>query len=60
MLFTPEERRRVRKILLRRIKVPDKELEALIDSLLDLAVELYRISRKHGVEAQKWAPPQRK
>jgi len=60
MPFTPEERRRVKKILLRKIRVPDEELETLVDSLLDLAVELYRLSRKRGGDGQKWSPPHRK
>jgi len=60
MLFTPEERRRVRKILLRKIECSREELEALVDSLLDLAVELNKICGKHHARRAKWCPPQDK
>ena len=60
MLFSPEERRRVRKILLRKIEVSEKELEALVDGLLNLAVELNKICGKHHARRAKWCPPQDK
>lgn len=40
MLFTPEDRRRIKRILLRKQSSSKEELEALVDSLLNLAMAL--------------------
>ena len=56
MLFSPDERKRIRKILLGKIQVTDEQLEACVDSLLALAVELNKICGRHSAARRNWRP----
>jgi len=56
MLFSPEERRRVKNLLLGRKKCSEQEKEALVDSLLALAVELNKLCGKHSAARRNWSP----
>ncbi|QQR82719.1 hypothetical protein IPJ70_01225 [Candidatus Campbellbacteria bacterium] len=47
MLFTPQERRKMKDIILRRKGTSKEEAEVMVDSLFDLAIELDKIVRKH-------------
>ncbi|OGI82788.1 hypothetical protein A3E95_02205 [Candidatus Nomurabacteria bacterium RIFCSPHIGHO2_12_FULL_44_22b] len=60
MLFTPQDRKRIKDVLLRRKPCSNEEIEAMVDSLLDLAVQLNKISGKHHSRRANLVPPQQK
>lgn len=60
MLFSPQDRKRIKDILLRRKPCSNEEIEAMVDGLLNLAVELNKISAKHHARRANWVPPQQK
>lgn len=58
MLFTPQDRKRIKDTLIHNKKATDEEKEVMIDGILALAVHLDKMAGRHSSARRKWASKQ--